>query len=376
MNLPEPAGEVLPVQKRGVGDLHIGDAVPTVFPRDPKQQILVEGVGAVAVIGPVQQDLPGVGAHLPVRQRLHADAAEGVLRLLRLGEDVAVEIDLLQIRKDGLAVLGDGQRVADAVQIPGRPLGIAEDQLGKVEKGVVVDAALAMLAGELEIAELSLGLHAPRLQRFQLRGRAFQPQLLDIVIRIADLVADAQGDEHVRRQDAVHVGVQVGAELAVGADVGLHDGLLQPQPVVLGLAHQGFGNGGDGGLQLHPAVGVDVGDLGAAEAQDIHLPVVAVVVTGDLPADDLQPVFVLLGVQGTEPGQVRDEVAGVVVRRADDVEKPLALHGQLHRDVLLPIQIKLSECDHVVPPETEPFSSFWHPASGLSSGRLAGRRLL
>ena len=172
--------------------------------------------------------------------------------------------------------------------------------------------------------------------------------------------------------------MQVGLKLAVGADVGFHDGLFQPQAVVLGLTHQGFGDGGDGGLQLHPAVGVDVGDLGAAQAQDVHLPVVAVVVAGDLPADDLQTVFVLLGIQGTEPGQVGDEVAGVVVRCADDVEKPLALHRELHRDVLLPIQIKLSECDHGLPSEAALFSILASGARLVKSDGIwlaAGARL-
>ena len=207
-----------------------------------------------------------------------------------------------------------------------------------------------MAARQGRLAQLTFGLHPPFFQRPELFRRASQAQLLDIIIGIADLVHDGQRDQQIRRKDAVHVGVQVGAELAVAGNVGLDDGLADAQAVVLRLAHQRLGDGRHRGLQLHPAVWPDVGHLRVPQAKYVQPSVVAVVVAGHLAPDHLQAVFVLAGLKPAQPRQVGDQVARMVVGRANHVQQPLALHVQLHDDVLFPVQIEALEKDHAAPP--------------------------
>ena len=66
---------------------------------------------------------------------------------LSLGEHVAVEVDLFQIGEHRLTVLQNRQGRADLGDIVGG-VGIVEDQVGKVEKGVVVDLPREVLAGQ------------------------------------------------------------------------------------------------------------------------------------------------------------------------------------------------------------------------------------
>ena len=187
---------------------------------------------------------------------------------------------------------------------------------------------------------------APSGQELRLRRGDLQSQLLNVIQGIAQLVDDAQGDQRVRRQVAVHVGMQVGMELALRADIRLDDCFLLPGAVVLGLAHQGLGDRGNGSLYLHPTVRVDVGHLGIAQAEDIHPPVFPVEIAGNFPADHQQPLLPGLCFQPAQPGQVGDQVAGMVVRGADHMEQAVPLHIEVHHNILLPVQEKLLEPDH------------------------------
>ena len=159
-------------------------------------------------------------------------------------------------------------------------------------------------------------------------------------------MADAERNQHVRLEIAVHVRVQVGAEFAVIEEIGLHDRLRHAEAVIPRLAHQHLRDRGNRGLHLHAAVREDVRDLRVAHAEDIKPPVLPVHIAGNLAADDLESGFIEGERQLAELRQIRDQVAAVVVRRAQAVAKTLALHRELHHDVLFLVQIKLTESLH------------------------------
>ena len=185
----------------------------------------------------------GIGANLAVGDLSDIERGDPVLRGCALCENIAIEIDLFQICENRLSVLRNGQGVAHAPDVLFGAAGIAKNQFGKVYKGKVVDTALPMLPGQREIAQLQRRLLPGSFEVGMLLRGAAQAQLFDVVVGIADLVHDAQGDQQLRRQIAVHVGVQIRAEFALAADIGLDQGLLHAQAIVLGLAHQGFGDG-------------------------------------------------------------------------------------------------------------------------------------
>ena len=224
-----------------------------------------------------------------------------------------------------------------------------------------------MPSGQSGIPQLSFRLPAGFLQRDKLPGCAFQAQFLDVVIRITDLVDQSQGNQYVRRKIAVHVGMQVCPEFAVGADIGFHDRLFHAQAVILGLAHQGFGNSRNGCLELHPAIRIDVGDLCVAQAENVHPFIVPVAVAGDFVPDHRQAVFVRTGFQSAQPGQVFDQVAGPVVRGPDHIVQALSLQVQIHRHILFPIKVEFLEENHSVSPfpsgspGIDPFSFCMNP---------------
>ena len=350
VDLPQSRGEFSAVEEGRVGDLGVFDAVFSVFPRDPQQQILIERVGTVARVLAVAAHLPGVGADLPVRDALDIDAGERLVRALPFCKNIAVEVDLFEIGKHRLAVLRDREGIAHPFDVVGRVLRIAEDQFGEVDEGKVVDPPLPVLAGQRDVAESVFRLAALLLQARALPFRTAQRKLFDVIIGVADLVHDTERDQRVRRQDAVHVRVQVRPEFAVGSNIGLDDRLFHAEAVIFRLTHQGFGDRGDRGLQFDPAVGIDVGDLGVAQAQDIHAAVVAVHVTGDLVADDRRAVLVDAGLQAAERGKIGDQIPRAVVRGPDHVKKPLAFQKELDGDILFPVKIKLLKKDHALLP--------------------------
>ena len=163
-------------------------------------------------------------------------------------------------------------------------------------------------------------------------------------------MADAESDQHVRLQIRAHVRVQIRAELAVVEDIGLDDRFHLVQTVVARLAHEHLGDGGDGGLALHRAVGADVRDLGVAEPEDPDPAVVAVHIAGDRAADDLKAVLVLTQRQAAERGEIRDEVSRAVVGRAQRIVQRHAVAQQIDYDVLFLVQKKPSERLHAARP--------------------------
>ena len=188
-----------------------------------------------------------------------------------------------------------------------------------------------------------------------LRVGAAQPELFDIVERIADLVEDAQRDQQIRVEVRVHVGVQVGAEFRLAADVGLDQRLARVEAVVLRLAHERFRDGGDVRLALDRAVGVDVRDLGIGEPQDIDLAVALVDVAGHFSLDDFQPVLPHAQRQAAEMREVRDQIALRVIRRAQRVAQALRRHVERDDDVLFLVEIKLPKRRHKTPPSVTPW---------------------
>ena len=142
------------------------------------------------------------------------------------------------------------------------------------------------------------------------------------------------------------MGVQIRAELGFAADIGFYDGTQLVQLIILGLAHQRFGNGGDGGLQLHRTVRPDVGHLGVAQPENVELAVLPVHIAGHLAANDFEPLLVLTDGERAELCQIHDQVPAVVIGRAQNIVKHLVLPEQLHHDVFFFIQIELTEWLH------------------------------
>ncbi len=346
MDFPQAGRRVRRVHQRRIGYLRIQDALALVLPRNPQQQVLEQRVPRIALILPVPAHPQHVFPGDPVRNVVRVQAAEGILRGDSLGKHIPVQVNLLQVGKYRLPVLRDGEGIPDAADVLRRVRGVSEDQVGEVDEYLVVNLAVPVLSVREAVLHGRLRPRAASGQELRLRRGDLQLQLLDIVQRIAQLVDDAQGNQRVRRQVAVHMGMQVGMEFALRADIRLDDRLLLPGAVVLGLAHQGFGDCGNGGLHLHPAVRVDVGHLGIAQAEDVHPPVFPVKVAGDLPADHQQSLLPGLCLQPAQPGQVGDQVARMVVRGADHMEQPVPLHIEVHHNILLPVQEKLLEPDH------------------------------
>ena len=182
---------------------------------DPQQKVLIERVVPIAVVFSVTQHSLGIGAHFAVRDALKVDTGKCVVGTDALCEDIAVEINLLQIGEDRLAVLGDRQRVAHTIDIVCRLCLVAQDQLGKIEESIVIDPSLPVFARQRDITELPFGFDPLFFKPVDLIGRAVQAQLFDIVIGIPDLMRDAQRDQHIGRKVAVHVRMQICTEFAV-----------------------------------------------------------------------------------------------------------------------------------------------------------------
>ena len=140
--------------------------------------------------------------------------------------------------------------------------------------------------------------------------------------------------------------VQVRAKLTVGVNVGFDDRSRHVQTIILGLAHEDLGDGGNGSLALDLSARIDVGDLGVADAQDVQHPVVSVHVAGDRPFNDFQPLFVPAQRKLAQAGQVGDQVSGVVIGGAKHIAQFVPVPKQIHHDILFLVQIKAAEKRH------------------------------
>ena len=58
-----------------------------------------------------------------------------------LGKDIPVQINFLQIGEDSLAIFQDGEGSPDPGNIPGRIFQVVQDQIRKVDIGVITDPA-------------------------------------------------------------------------------------------------------------------------------------------------------------------------------------------------------------------------------------------
>ena len=271
-----------------------------------------------------------------------------VLTAYSLTEDVTVEIDLLQVGKDGLTVLENGEGGTDAGKVIGNMLGRKEQKGREIDEGGVVDLAVKVFSGEGRGSKAERHLLTLAKKRFLLRLGQAQTKFAHIVEGIADLMVDAQCDEQVRRQIGIHVGVQIGFKLALLENVGFHYRAPEIQRVIFRLAHQCLGNGGDKGLALNPAVGVDVGHLGIEQAEDIELTVLAGDIAGKRAADDAQSALVLGQRKAAQPSQIGDKVAGRVIGRAQHVRHDIGILVQveLNDHVLFLVDEKLTEICH------------------------------
>ena len=267
------------------------------------------------------------------------------------GEDIAVKIYLLKIREHGLPVLHHGKACPDPRDVPCRVVQVVENQIGKINECVVIDPAVKILALQSAVPELCFRLPSLVSEHFHLEAVQAQLQLLDVVQGIADLMGNAQGNQHIRCKVCIHVGVQVRSELAGAQDIRLDHGLGKVEVVVLGLAHQGLGNGRNACLAFHPSIGKDVCHLGIPETEDIDFAVVAVNIAGNHTLDDLHPVMVIGKREITDMCKVRDQVSCLMVRRPENIGKlSFLVHVQINDDILLLVQVEPSGICHVPSP--------------------------
>ena len=163
---------------------------------------------------------------------------------------------------------------------------------------------------------------------------------------------NAERDQHIRIEIGVHMRVQIRAKLAFAADVGFDERFFGVQTVVLCLAHQGFGDGGNVRLALDRAVGIDIRHLGVRQPQHIDRAVALVDIARHLAGDDFQPVLTGAQRQSAEVRKIRDQIALGMIGRAQHIGHALLRQAQLNDDVLFLIQIKRSEQSHSIPPHS------------------------
>ena len=184
---------------------------------------------------------------------------------------------------------------------------------------------------------------------------------------------DSKCNQNIRREIAVHMGMKIRAEFHVPQDISLKYGLRSIQTIILGLAHQGFGNRRDRSLHLDPPVGVDIRHLGVCEAQNIDLLIACIDVAGNLPANHLQTLFIHRKRQTAESGEVPDQISRMVIGSLQLVIQASSLPEEADNHILLIIQkqtvpvflhgcsLLLSSAITVTGYEQKRCSSLWPP---------------
>ena len=351
MNLPQFCREFRRIEQRSIRDFGILNSIAPVFSCDPEQQILKERVPAIAYIPPVIPDPGGIVADFMVGNLLNAEGRKLLFCRDPFREDVAVKIDFFQIGKDSLPILRDRQGIAYACDIGRCVCGIAENEIGKIDKGEIINSPFPVFPGHRKITQFPLRLLPGRFQPPVLLRRTVQTKLFYVIIGIADLVHHAKCNQKLGWKISVHVCMQIGMELALAADIGLNQGLFYTQPVVLGLTHQCFGYGRNGRLEFNASVRENVCNLCPAEAQNIHTTVCTVKIAGNFSTDHEQTALILCRCEIEETGQIPDQVSCAVVGRTHDVMHPLTFHIEVNNNILFPVQIKLlKEYDGNTPP--------------------------
>ena len=179
---------------------------------------------------------------------------------------------------------------------------------------------------------------------------------------------DAERDQNVRREVAVHVRVQIGAELELARNIGLENGLCHREAVVRRLAHQRLRDGRDRGLHFHAPVRVDVRDLRVAEPENEHLLVISVDIARHLAADTkrltrrravgfvlcrgrgsrkhMVPVRVMAERETAELREVPDQIAGLVVWRDELIVEMVKVLIEIDDNILFAVEKKACEICH------------------------------
>ena len=341
MDLPQLGRKLSFVEKRSIRNLSILNSVFSVFSRDPEQQILIERVLTKSNILAVMLNLGCIGAHFTVGNLINVKGGKLLFCRGTFRENIAVEIDFFQIGKDRLTIFRYRQGVSNSLNIGRGISGIPENEISEVDKGEIVDSPFPVFPGHGEIAKLLNGLFPRRFQTCVLFRRTPESKLLNIIIGIADLVHHAKCNQKLGRKISVHMSMQISVKLAFASDISLDQGLFDTKAIVLGLAHQGFGDGRDGSLEFNASVGEDVRHFCPAQAQDIHPAIVSVKIARNISPDHEQTGFLLRCPAIEEFGQVPDQIPRMVVRRPHNVVHTLAFHIEVDNDILLPIQIKL-----------------------------------
>ena len=155
-----------------------------------------------------------------------------------------------------------------------------------------------------------------------------------------------QCNQNIRLKIGAHMCVQIRMEFAVVKNIGFNNRLCDAEAVILRLAHQGFGNGGDRGFHLHTSVGKNIGDLCVSHPENIQPAVCAVNITGNHSPDYLQALFIISQRKITEFCKIGNQVPAVMVRRPQHIVKSIALQKEINDDILFLIQIKLTKQSH------------------------------
>ena len=143
------------------------------------------------------------------------------------------------------------------------------------------------------------------------------------------------------------MGMQVCGKFHFLPDIGLHQGFPEGELIILGLAHEGLGDGGDHGIDLDLAVRVDVRQLGAVEPEDIDPLTVALDVAGDPTFND-PPSLPERGLLAGDGGQIVDEVVRLMVNGMDRVGQHGLIHPKGHHNVLFLVEIQFSKIAHII----------------------------
>jgi hypothetical protein len=333
--------------QRRIRDLHIVNSLPLILARNPEQTVLKNAVLRVIGVCPIFQHLNQRAFDVAVRDARDGSKRELLFGFRTLAEDVSVEVDLLQICEHSLPVLQNTERCADANNVFLRVLWVVQNQIGKVDVGVIVDFSRKIFAGQggcLELARDRFTLLSDC--RFLFIGQN-KPQLPHVVKRIADLMGDSEGDEDVGSEVAVHMGVQIGAEFVFSPNIGLEDGFLLGQMIVFRLAHERLGDGRHGCFLLDASIRPDICDLGIAQTENPESAVLAVDVGGDFALYGLHSVGIEGKRQTADRRKVPDEVAGVMIGRLQIVKETIVpVPVKIDNHILFVVEKKASEVIH------------------------------
>ena len=169
---------------------------------------------------------------------------------------------------------------------------ISENQIRKIDEGIVVDLPVQILACKPGVHELPRHFLSLLRNFFFLLLRECQFQFAYVVERVTDLMIDAEGDQNIRGEISVHMRVKIAVKLEISGNIGLEDRLGHIELIVLRLTHQCLGNRRNRSLHFHVSVRINIRHLGAAKAKNIHFLIIRIDIAGNLPPDNEIAVFI------------------------------------------------------------------------------------